>query len=222
MKLPKSIIKQYGITKKAWDVFRGKKKKSRTAKKHTKRVKRAAPKRRRRVVVARTVEVEKMAVKRHAKRRKAMPKKRHHKSGRRSKSSVGSRPGQIVAMAATAAAGGIATSMVVNKTPVIRDQSRVVKSLVQGGLGIFAIMFVRNKMVKSLGAGAVIAAAMGAAQDLLKVQALAGPSAGSRTLTPSEMLRITGGMGIPLPGSMGVPMSSAPANAGFQRNGFGS
>lgn len=152
-----------------------------------------------------------------------MPKKRRsHGKRSRIKSALGSRPGQIMAMAATAAAGGVGTSFIVNKAPVIRDQSRLVKSAVQGTLGIVAIMFLRNKMVKSLGAGAVIAAAMGAAQEILKVQALAGPTAGGRTLTPSEMARITGGMGMPFPGTMAVPMSAAPANAGFSRAGFGS
>lgn len=212
--LPKSIIKKYGVSKKAWDVFRG----TRSRKKKT------APKaRKRRVhhVVAQVMEKVEMK-KTHKKRRVAMPKKKHHSRRGKLKAVIGSRPGQIVAMAATAAAGGVATSFVVNKAPVIRDQSRLVKSAVQGGLGIIAIMFMRNKMVKSLGAGAVIAAAMGAAQEILKVQALAGPTAGGRTLTPSEMARITGGMGMPLPGTMAVPMSTAPANAGFPRAGFGS
>jgi len=157
-----------------------------------------------------------------AKRRKSI-RGRARRAGRRLGVAMETKPGKVVAMAVTAAAGGVASSFIVNKTPIIKDQGRAAKSLIQGGIGLMAILFVRNRHVKSLGAGAVIAAAMGAAKELLKVEPLAGPSAGSRTLTPSEMARLTSGqMNIPLPGSMGVPMTGAPANAGFNRSGFGS
>lgn len=157
-----------------------------------------------------------------AKRKRHIRRAVHH-ARRKAGAAMESRPGKIITMAVTAAAGGVASSMIINKAPVIKDQGRAMKSLVQGGLGIAAVMFFRNRHVKSLGAGAVIAAVMGAAKELLKVEPLAGPSAGSRTLSPSEMARITGGqMNIPLPGGMNVPMSSATSNAGFNRTGFGS
>lgn len=157
-----------------------------------------------------------------AKRRKRSFRGRARRAVRRVRVGMETRPGKVITMAVEAAAGGVVSSLVVNKAPIIKDQGRAVKSLAQAALGLGAIMFIRNRHAKSLGAGAVIAAAMGAAKEFLKVEPLAGPSAGSRTLTPSEMARITGGqMNIPLP-RMGAPLSSAPANAGFGRTGFGS
>jgi hypothetical protein len=208
VKLPKSIIAKYGITKKAWAVFR----KSR-GKKQKKTAHRAAPKK-----------SGKHTRKTTTNGGKKMPKRRKHirhsvrRAGRRIKSAMSGKPMAMVTMAATAAAGGVVSQMVMDKTPGIKTQSAGVKTMIQGGIGLAAIFFSRNRHIKSLGAGAVIAAAMSAAKSVM-----AGPSAGSRRLTPTEMARITGGqMNIPLPGTMGVPMASAPGNAGFNRGGFGS
>lgn len=158
-----------------------------------------------------------------AKRKKSF-RGRARRAGRRISVAMETKPGKVVAMAVTAAAGGVVSSFIVNKTPVVKDQGRATKALLQGGLGLTAILFARNRHVKSLGAGAVIAAAMGAAKEFLKVEPLAGPSAGGNTLTPSEMARLTNGqMGIPLPGgTMAAPYAGAASNAGFNRGGFGS
>lgn len=157
-----------------------------------------------------------------AKRKRHTGRAVHH-ARRKVGAAMDTRPGKVITMAVTAAAGGIASSLIVNKAPVIKDQGRTVKALLQGGLGMAAVMFVRNRHVKSLGAGAVIAAVMGAAKELFKMEPLAGPSAGSRTLSPSEMMRLTGGqMNIPLPGGMNAPLGNATTNAGFNRTGFGS
>lgn len=157
-----------------------------------------------------------------AKRRKKSVRGRARRAVRRVRVGMETRPGKVVTMAVTAAAGGVFSSLVVNNAPMIKDQNSAIKSAVQGGLGLAAIMFVRNRHVKSLGAGAVVAAVMGAAKSLLKVEPLAGPSAGRRVLSPSEMARITGGqMSIPYP-QMNVPLATAPGNAGFNRGGFGS
>lgn len=154
-------------------------------------------------------------------RRKGRKRAAVRRAARRVGAAMDTRPGKVVTMAVVATGGAVASSFVVNKTPLLKDQNRTVKALLQGGLGLAAIFFVRNRHVKALGAGAVIAAAMGAAKELLKVEPLAGPG-GRRTLTPSEMARITGGMNMPLPGGMNAPMSTAPGNAGFNRGGFGS
>lgn len=217
VKLPKAIIAKYGITKKAWAVFRGKKSGAKPAKKH-KHKRKHAHKRTRKV----TGETPERGVV-MAKRRKKSVRHRVRRASRRIKQGMGSRPGQILTMAAEGAAGGIASSMAVNKLPFISGQSRMVKGLVQGAAGVAAIMFVRNKHVKSLGAGAVVVGLLAIAKDLFKVDPLAGPSMGSRTLSPSEMQRLTSGqMAMPIPGRMGVPIGTAPANAGFGRGGFGS
>lgn len=140
---------------------------------------------------------------------------------RKVRAGMDTRPGKMIVFAGEATAGAILSSLLVNKAPVVREQGRMVKSLSQGGLGLLAILFVKNRHAKALGAGAVIAAVMGAAKEVFKVEPLAGPG-GRRVLTPSEMSRITGNgsMGIPLE-KMGVPLSAAPANAGFNRGGFG-
>jgi len=220
VKLPKSIIAKYGITKKAWQVFRGKKGKSKP-KKHTAH---ARPKRRKAHKKTRvpTGEHQERGEKQMAKKRRKGFRSRARRVGRRIRQGVSTRPGQLMMMAVEAAAGGVVTSMVANKAPIIKDQSKMIKAVAQSALGFAAITFIRNRHVKSLGAGAVIAGVMSLAQDLFKVSPLAGPSAGSRTLRPSEMARLTNGsMGMPLPG-MGAPLATAPGNAGFGRGGFGS
>lgn len=220
--LPKRFAKM-GF-KKGWAAFRagGGARKKAKAKKHTrharpKRARKAAKKTRKP-----TGEHQEKGVQ-MAKRRRKSVRGRARRAVRRVRAGMETRPGKVVTMALSAAAGGILTSLAVNNAPVIKDQSSMVKSGAQGALGLAAIMFVRNKHVKSLGAGAIIAGVMGLAKSMLKVEPLAGPSAGRRVLSPSEMSRITGGqMNIPLPGRMGVPLASAPGNAGFNRGGFGS
>jgi len=212
--LPSAIIKKYGMTKKAWAVYRALK-----GKKKARRVKRVKVEKARRVAAPKPKEEKPMAKRKRGVRRTA------RRVARRAKAAMDTRPGKVVVAAFEAAAGAVGTSLIVNKTPVIRDQGRMVKSGAQGAVGLAAIMFVRNKHVKALGAGAVIAAAMGLVRELFKVEPMAGPSAGSRTLTPSEMARLTSGqMNLPLnaDGRMSMPLSNASSNAGFGRAGFGS
>jgi hypothetical protein len=220
VKLPKSIIAKYGITKKAWQVFRGKKgTASKPAKKHKRPRHKRAHKRARKV----TGETQERGVV-MAKRRKRSVRHRVRRASRRIKTSMETRPGKIVMAAGETAMGGIISSLAVNKLPLISGQSRMVKGTVQGAFGLGAIMFIRNRHAKALGAGSLVVGLLSIAKDLFKVDPLAGPSMGSRTLTPSEMQRLTNGqMSMPLPGArMGVPLSTAPANAGFGRGGFGS
>lgn len=216
--LPKAIIKKYGMTKKAWAVFRKQKGAGAESAPKRKRRKRAAKS----STKSRTASGSQQGEKKMAKKRKSF-RGRARRAARRVGVAMETRPGKVVTMAVTAAAGGVASSFVVNKTPILKDQGRGTKSLIQGAVGLAAIMFIRNRHVKSLGAGAVIAAAMGAAKEFLRVEPLAGPSAGGNTLTPSEMRALTNGqMGIPLPGTMNAPLGAAPAGSGFTRGGFGS
>ncbi len=227
VKLPKSIIAKYGITKKAWQVFRGTKKGKARAKaapkKHTRH---ARPKkaRARKSVRRPSGEIQTKGVHKMARKRKRGGlRRRARRVVGRVRAGMDTRPGKMLAMAAEATGGAILSSMIVNKAPMIKDQTTTAKSLLQGGIGLAAVMLVKNRHVKSLGAGAIIAAVMGVARDVLKVNPLSGPSAGSARLSPSEMARLTNGqMGLPLRDRMGVPLSTAPANAGFPRAGFGS
>lgn len=218
VKLPKAIIKRFGITKRAWAEFRkrGGGKKKRTAsrrRRRTARKKSGTP-------VPANHGGEKMAKRKRSRGRRMRVGAR--RAFRRAKASMDTRPGKVLVMALEATGGAVLTSLAVNKTPGVSTLGRFPKAAIQGGLGLAAIMFLRNKHAKALGAGAVIAAVMTAAKEVLKVEPLAGP--GSRQLTPTELQRLTRGMGLPLrdnPSRINAPLSSAPGNGGF-RGGFGS
>lgn len=145
-------------------------------------------------------------------------KKIHHAAkgaARRFKAAAGTRPGQVLIMAGTAAAGGVATSFAINNIPKVKELSAMNKSLIQGGLGVAAIMFGgKRKWVKGLGAGSVIAAVFGLSKSVLNLNPLAGPGAGSPTLSPSQMARLTG-MNVPANVRMNLParvQMNAPRN----------
>jgi hypothetical protein len=126
----------------------------------------------------------------------------------RARAAMDTRPGKVIGMAGMAAAGGAATSFIINKVPKVRDMSQGTKSAIQGAAGLAAIFLGKKKWIKGLGAGAVIAAAFGGVKAVLKLDPLAGPGAGRPTLSPSQMRRITGGgMNVPASVSMGVPSS---------------
>lgn len=215
-KLPKSIIKKYGITKKAWQVFRGskggKKKRAKSAapKKH---VRHARPKRRRKSHTG-------LPARSHGGNRMARVKHRIKRHARRFKAGMESRPGKVIMMAAEGAAGAVISSLAVNKIPGVSGLQQPAKAGVQAALGLAAVAFIRNRHAKAMGAGAVLAAILSLVKSTMKVDVLAGPA--TRVLTPTELSRLTGGMmNMPFQGSMGVPLASAPGNAGF-KGGFGS
>lgn len=149
---------------------------------------------------------------------------RVRRGARRVGAAMETKPGKVLVMALEATAGGVGTSMIINKFAPA-SLSPLAKSGIQAALGLGMVMFVRNRHVKSAGAGAVIAAMMSVAQNTLKVSALSGPSY-SRTLTGSEFDRLVNGMNLPLSsghgrGGMNLPLAgSVPSGAGFQ-GGFG-
>ncbi len=210
--LPKAYFKRFpGKLKQAWAAYR--KEKGGGASK-----KKAAHKKRRR---ARTVKASGVPARKHkhggvkmAKRRRKSRTVKHkvRRAGRRASVAMATKPIQMLTMAATAAAGGVATSFIVNKTPKIKEMSQGTKSAIQGGLGLAAIFFGKKKWIKSLGAGSVIASVFGLSKAILKLDPLAGPGSGRPTLSPSQVQRLirTGSMGVPAnvraPG-MGLPAS---------------
>ena len=223
VKLPKAIIKKFGITKRAWAEFRKQKGGESPAK-------RAKGSRKKSHVKSRPALAAKEGGSKMAKRKKKIrhAAKRAGHAVRRGAKRVGAalntRPGQVVTMAVTAAAGGVVSSMVVNKAPMIKDQSKMVKSLLQSGIGMAAIFLLRNKHAKSLGAGAVIAGVMSLVKETLKVDPLAGPAAGAARLSPAEMSRLTGGaLGMPIgERAMSMPIAGQMSGSpGFNRGGFG-
>ncbi len=145
---------------------------------------------------------------------------RVRRGARRVSAAMDSKPGKVLVMAVEATVGGVATSMAINQFAPA-TMKPLTKSAIQAALGLALVAFVKNKHVKAAGAGAVIAAMMGAVQSTFKVGAMAGPTA-SRVLTGSEFDRLVSGMGLPLQGrGMGLPLNGGvPSGAGF-RAGFG-
>jgi len=132
------------------------------------------------------------------------------RGARRAKAAMDSKPGKVVVFAGEVGAGAVVSSLAVNRIPVIRDQGRMVKIGAQVGLGLAGLFLSRNKHVKALSAGSLVAAVMGGAREVLKLEPLAGPGPGSRTLTPAEMRSVTAGqLGKPVnyPGQLGKPVN---------------
>lgn len=142
---------------------------------------------------------------------------------RRASVMAGTTTGKVIVGAAEVAAGAAASALLVNKGPMIKDASPVVKSGAQIVLGILAIRFFRNPHLKTVGAGAVVSAVMGLAKNVLKVEPLAGPGGGN--LSPADLRALSQGLGIPIE-NMGIPLNpmngsvSMTAPTGF-KGGFG-
>lgn len=131
---------------------------------------------------------------------------RHH-----AKSAMSTRPGKILMAAGIAAAGGVVTSLAVNHTPKVKDMSQTSKALLQGGAGLLAVFFAPKAWMKALGGGAVLASAFGVSKSVLKLDPLAGPSAGAPTLPPDMMRRLAQGTGMGLPAKVSMRGMGLPA-----------
>lgn len=209
MKLPKSYIKRFGgITKAAWAAFRREKGGKGPQKKVSSQGAQGAK------------GGGSMAKKKGKKRAKA---KAVVAAGyRRAKAAAESKPGKVIIATAEAGGGAIILSQIVNRAPVVSTMTRPAKALVLGGAGFAGLVLLRKykhaRMI--VGAGGILAALLTLAKEYGKVDALAGN--GGRPLTPTEFERLRSGqLGMPLPGRMNMPLSQAPANAGFS-GGFGS
>jgi len=219
--LPKKYFKMFpGNLKKGWAEYRkdrgaggsGAKRKKSRGKKRT----RARAVKRKSAGLPATTANHKHGGRKMSKRRKAV---RH--VARRIKAGMGTKPGQVVMAAGMAAAGGVATSLVINNVPKVKDMGALAKSGMQGAAGLAAIFFGRKRWMKSLGSGAVIAAVFGASKELLKLNPLAGPSAGSPTLPRAELQRlIANGMGLPANVRMNRP-AQVSMNGGRSYGGSG-
>jgi len=139
----------------------------------------------------------------------------------KAKAAFGSKPVQLVIFAGQAAAGGVATSFALNKTPKVKDISAGMKAGAQVALGLAGLFFLKPRWTKGFSAGSVIAGVFGGTKALLKLDPLAGPGA----LPRSEMNRLTNGrMGIPAEVRMGIPAKVRMGNSGgsgWGRGGWG-
>jgi len=237
--LPKKYFKMFpGQLKKAWAKYKADKgeKKAKPAKKEkTSKPRKVKHKRavvRDRVVVAKVNNSQKLTGKRKGSKM-AKTKKTARKIGGKLKAGMNTKPGQLLTMAVIASAGGVATSLAINKTPKIKDLSQPTKSAIQAGLGLLAIFFGQKKLIKSMGAGAVIASVFALTKSITKIDPLAGPGSQTPTLSPAQMARLLS-MNAPASVRMNAPASvrmNAPASVsmggtspvkGWQQGGWGS
>lgn len=148
--LPKKYIKKYGISKQAWRAFKnktlsgGRKKKSTTKKKVNvmarKKRKTTAKKTRRRVITQSV--------------RMAAPRRR------RRASVMTNRYMNALINSGVVGAGAIGSTLLVNKTPFIADLKPWQKALIQVGIGVFGIPFVKSPMLKKAIGGATVGGAI--------------------------------------------------------------
>lgn len=107
--------------------------------------------------------------------------------------------------------GAILSSWIVNMTPGVKTANPATKSFAQLGLGLAAVMFAPGKyrLVRYAGMGIAWAGALGAAERITKMKALAGPAHG--TLSDSEIRALQ---------SMGaLPIMNGPATMRRQMAG---
>ena len=185
MPLTKALMKKHrGNLKAAWAELRGTKKTKSKARKVT--VTQSKP--------AQSGKGPKMA--KRKKRIKSAIKRAH--SG--VKHAAATKPGQMLVAAAMAAVGGVATSFVLNKTPMLKDLNKGAKAGAQIAMGVAGAFLLKNKMLKAASAGAVVAGVFSAVKAFTGLEPLAGDS--SRKLSPFELLQMTkqlnGGMSRPV------------------------
>lgn len=145
--------------------------------------------------------------------------------GRKLRHAGETRPGKIIMHAGIMGATGVATSLVVNNVPKVKDLSAPWKGGIQATAGILAVFFGKKRWMKSAGAGAIVASVFSLARSIGKVDPLAGPGAGRPTLPPEVMQRLIrqGSMSMPAPVSMNRPANvtmNRPANV-TMRGGSG-
>lgn len=193
--LPKWIIKKYGMTKKAWSVFRsGKSQAGGSAKKsggHSGNNKGG---------------------------KMAKAKAKAKAAGKKLRAAMATRPGKVLAFAGLAAAGGVGSSLVVNKTPMVKDWPVNGKAATQIGVGLAGIFFGRKRMkfLQALGVGATVFGVGGLVKSMLKLDPMAGAGSGTPQLSRAQMARITNGMGVPANVRM-----NRPANVRMSGSGSG-
>lgn len=145
-----------------------------------------------------------------AKRKKA--KAAVKRAGHAVKRAVNTKPGQMLVAAAMAAGGGVASSFILNKTPMLKDLNKGAKAGAQIAIGIAGAYLFKNKFLKAASAGAVIAGVFSGVKAFTGLEPLAGDS--GKKLSPFELLNLTkqlnGGMSRPV--NYGGPSLSRPVN----------
>lgn len=202
--LPASIMKRHpGNLKAAWAEYRrskgGKKKATKKAAKKRKSGKKKTAQ------VAKETKSGGTVKRKKTKNRTTSDRPR--KARRVVASAISSRPVQMIMDLGFIGAGAAGTSVIVNKAPVIRDQSGMVKVLSQAGLGLALVAFARRyPMLRKLGGGALVAAFLSAIRNTTGVDPLAGSG---RRLSADEIARLRRALGAPVSyqRSLGAPVN---------------
>lgn len=188
MALPKSYFKRFpGDLKAAWAAYRrdsGKSKSDSSAKKKTKSKGAAV----------------------------ATAKNKAKKAYSKAKKIASTKPVQLALQAGLATVGGVATSTILNKTPVIRDMDKGIKSGAQLVLGLGGIFFFKNRFLQSLSAGSLVAGVFGLSKNYLKLDPLAS---GGRRMTDAEVQQIQRMIPQLRNQSMGMPADVSGRNRGM-------
>ena len=90
----------------------------------------------------------------------------------------------------------LAGLFIVNKTPWIKDQKAWVKSLVQAGLGLIPVIFVKQPLMKIAGTGLISGGAISMAMPFMPEGLSFSGAGGGRTLTRDELQQMQQ-MGVP-------------------------
>ncbi len=129
------------------------------------------------------------------KKKKAVSKKMGQAPKRRKRTLMMNRTFNALIKGSIVGLSALAGLFIVNKTPWIKDQKAWIKSLVQAGLGVVTIIFVKNPLVKIAGTGFISGGAISMAMPFMP-EGLAFAGAGGRPLTRAELQEMQ---------SMGVP-----------------
>lgn len=86
------------------------------------------------------------------------------------------KPVDLLIRALIAAGGGLASTAIVNNTPLIKNIGAIPKSIAQSAVGLGALYFIPDKfaLIKMLGVGSFMAGVMGGVQKVTKMEVLAG------------------------------------------------
>lgn len=96
-------------------------------------------------------------------------------------------PLQLLTSTAMAVAGGVASAMLINRLPMLKDSKPMTKGAIQIGTGMLLLFVLKNRIAQALGGGAIVAGGFSLAKGA-GFDGLAG--SGGRSLTQAEMLQL--------------------------------
>jgi len=130
------------------------------------------------------------------KKKRAVSKKMGKPSRPRKRTLMMNRSFNALVKGGIAGLAALAGLFIVNKTPWIKDQKAWVKSLVQAGLGLIPVIFVKQPLMKIAGTGLISGGAISMAMPFMPEGLSFAGAGGGRTLTRDELYQMQQ-MGVP-------------------------